>query len=92
MFEWSVVILSIISVMLIPLVGLLIHLTIKWTRAEARQEEMAKDIKDLVDSKEKVHSELYKQMTSDRQSADRRLRWLEENLWKSGGRLPRSRS
>lgn len=71
---------------MIPAIGLMFRLVIKWTKTEARLEELSKDMRELVDSKDRIHSEMLGQMREDRAATDRRLRWLEENIWKGRGR------
>lgn len=80
--ELAALIISVIGIMIIPAIGLLIRLTIKWTRAEAALEDLVDDMKKLVDDKDRVHKALYDMMKDDRDANDRRLRWLEENVWK----------
>lgn len=69
--------------MLIPALVLLVRLVVKWTKVEERLAELAEDMRELVKDKDKVHTELATQMREDRAATDRRLRWLEENLWHS---------
>ena len=38
-----------------------------------------------MESKDRVHERIYKAMEDNASKTDRRLRWLEENLWKRGG-------
>jgi hypothetical protein len=76
--------LSILAIIVIPLVILLFRITIKWTQTEDKITEIAADLRDMIADKEKVHSELNQQMREDRAATDRRLRWLEENLWGKG--------
>lgn len=83
-FEATVVSLSFVSVILIPVLILLFRISTKWTKTEDKLDAIAKDMDDLVRDKDKVHMELASQMREDRTVTDRRLRWLEENLWKYG--------
>jgi hypothetical protein len=82
-FDWIMLVMSTISILLIPSLLLLVRLVTKWTRAEERLMELAKDMGELVKDKDKVHAEMLAQMREDRSVTDRRLRWLEENLWAS---------
>jgi hypothetical protein len=76
-------ILSALSIVFIPMMIMLYRGIVKWTRVESKLEELGSDIKQLVVDKDKTHAEIIRQMTNDRQATDRRLRWLEENVWKS---------
>jgi hypothetical protein len=79
-------ILFFISIICLPTLAFVIRATIKWTRVEAKLEELTKDMRDLVEAKDKVHTEIVAQMNRDREATDKRLRWLEEYLWKRGSR------
>lgn len=74
--------LSILAIIVIPLVVLLFRIVIKWTRTEDKINEIAADLKGMVVDQDKIHVELAAQMREDRSATDRRLRWLEKNLWK----------
>lgn len=63
-FDWIMVILSSLSVLLIPLVILTIRIAMKWTQLVGDVRQIAKDSHE------------------DRVTMDKRLRWLEENLWR----------
>ena len=80
-FDWLMLIMSLISILLIPALILLVRLVSKWTKVESGLLELTKDMGELVRDKDKVHSEMLGQMREDRAATDRRLRWLEENLW-----------
>lgn len=88
-FDWSVILLSIVSVMLIPAIALMVNVSVKWTKAQDRIENLTEDMRELVDNKDKIHAEMLQQMREDRAATDRRLRWLEENLWRFGVRSTR---
>ena len=81
-FEITSLALGLITALVIPAVVILIRGAIKWTRTEDRLCELVKDVRELVDSKERVHSEMYAQMREDRAATDRRLRFLEERFMK----------
>lgn len=51
----------------------------------ARVGELARQVEQLVGEKERTHAAILDQMREDRRVTDRRLRWLEEHLWRSGG-------
>lgn len=77
---------SILGIIVIPLLILLFRIAIKWKGLEDRLNNVVQDLGDIVKDKDKIHSEMLAQMREDRKATDRRLRWLEENLW-SGRRL-----
>lgn len=79
---WGSLALTFIGVILVPLFVLLFRLTISGTRLTDRVGSIENDLKDLVDNKEKVHAAILEQMKDDRRATDRRLRWLEQNLWR----------
>lgn len=58
---------------------------VKWTRVEDSLKNLIDDVQQLVESKDKVHEAIYRSMSDDRKATDRRLRWLEEYVWKKGG-------
>ena len=74
-FEWVTVALSALAVLALPALALVIRLTVRFT-------SMADKLTSLVEDKERVHAEMYRTMREDRAATDRRLRWLEENLWR----------
>ena len=74
-FEWTSVGLTVMTIIGLPMLALIIRLTVRFTR-------MADRISDLVDDEEKAHQEMYRTMREDRLATDRRLRWLEESVWR----------
>ena len=83
-FEWTTVALSALAILIVPTLVLVIRLVIRWTRTEDKLDGLLGDVRELVEAKEKVHAEMYRTMREDRAATDRRLRWLEETLWKRG--------
>lgn len=81
-FEIATLVLGIMTGILIPTVILLIRGAIKWTRVESKLDNVVNELRAIVDEKDKVHLEIYTQMREDRAATDRRLRWLEEHLWR----------
>jgi hypothetical protein len=73
-YEFLTLLVSLIALLLIPTIGLLLRLVVKWTRTEYRIESLAEDMKELM-----------RQAGDDRKATDHRLRWLEENLWMNRG-------
>lgn len=82
---WLTIILSAMAVLVIPLFVVLIRGVVKWTRVESKLDGVTDDMKELVRDKDAVHLEITNQMREDRRATDRRLRWLEEHLWRSKG-------
>lgn len=75
-----------LGIVLIPLLGLVIRVVIKMTRAEDKLNAVAESMKKLVEDKDKVHSEMLAQMRDDRKASDERLRYLERYVWRKQGR------
>ncbi len=75
-------ILTSMAVIFIPLLALMVRIVSKWTKVETKLDVLVEDMKGIVADKDKTHSEMLKQMSDDRRATDRRLRWLEETLWK----------
>lgn len=80
--ERFTLILSAIGIIGIPTLAFVVRATIKWTRVEDKLEVIATKLLDLVRDKDKIHSKMLQQMREDREATNRRLRWLEENLWR----------
>lgn len=70
------------GILVIPSIGLLIHIIIKWTRSEDRLDRVIADLDKLIKDKDSTHQAIIQQLADDRKATDRRLRWLEEHLWK----------
>lgn len=83
-FEVDTLILSVISIVVIPIIVLLVRGAVKWTRVESKLESLVSSVDKLVKDKDTVHNEIIVQMRDDRKATDRRLRWLEEHLWRGG--------
>lgn len=77
-------ILTFISVIGAPTLVFSLRISAKWTRVEARLEELVRNMAKLVDDKDKVHLAIQSEIRDDRAATDRRLRWLEEHLWGKG--------
>jgi hypothetical protein len=72
--------------------GLIIRITVKWTKVEDRLDNVSNSLAALVSDKDRVHreladhmkadrQELTAQMAADRQATNDRLTWLERHLW-----------
>lgn len=68
---WIALASGIFSLVLIPLAVLVIRGAVKWTQIEDRLNGIVGDLQDLI-----------KQVREERAALDRRLRWLEENVWR----------
>jgi hypothetical protein len=66
-FEWITVLLTILTLVLLPATGLLIRGAVKWTRTEDRLSALVTQVAELVE-----------QGKDERAATDRRLRYLEE--------------
>lgn len=71
---WYIILVTVLLALLSG-VGVMIRYlfigAMRWARTEQQLEELVKDVKQLVQDKDHVHEQF-----------DRRMRWLEENLWK----------
>jgi uncharacterized membrane protein len=84
-FQLATFILSIVTLVLIPAVLVLLRGAVRWTKVEDKLDRMVGRMEELVKDKDQTHAEILTQMREDRNATNRRLRWLEENLW-GGGR------
>lgn len=69
---------ALIFTVLSTLLAVLIRSVQKQTRTEDRVGELASDVKELVEQKDRTHEAMLNQMRSDRDATDRRLRFMEE--------------
>jgi hypothetical protein len=63
--------LSVISAIGLPTLGLMFRMAIQWTHTQDRLTEIATDLKELEADSQR-----------DRKAMDRRVRYLEETLWR----------
>jgi hypothetical protein len=80
-FQWISVLLSLITLMLIPTVISIIRIAMRWVRTEDKLDVLIQRVNALIHDKDEVHQELQERMREDREASDKRLRWLETNLW-----------
>lgn len=66
------------------LLGVLIRVTSKATKTEDKLNELAEDIKELIAAKDNVHAKILDQMKYDRDTTDKRLRYMEEWFMRKG--------
>lgn len=79
-FEVTSLILTLITVVLIPTLVVLVRGAVKWTQTEDKLGSLVDAVEKLVDEKDKVHAAMLDQMTRDRDATDRRLRFIEERF------------
>lgn len=75
------IILSVIAVLMIPLLRLIWGAGQKQQQIEDKQVELIKNMEKLIADKDAVHREIIQTIREDREATNKRLRWLEENLW-----------
>jgi hypothetical protein len=80
--QWVTISTAIAGIFAIPALALVIRLSVRWTKIEDKQNQLLKDITTLIRDKDKTHREIMSTVKEDRINADRRLRWLEEHLWR----------
>lgn len=85
-FQILALLLSFITVVVVPMLGLTVRNAVRWTKIELRVGEITKDLRAIVDDKNAVHLRIHQEMREDREATNRRLRWLEENLWNTTGK------
>lgn len=80
-FEILTLILSVLAVLIIPLLILVVRSAVRWGHMEDKMSGLADDIRALVVDKDRTHDLIYQQMREDRMATNKRLTWLEQNLW-----------
>lgn len=85
-FQIATLVLGILTTFLVPLVVFLIRGAVRWTRVEEKLDSAVAELKQIVHDKDKVHTVIFEQMKEDRAATDKRLRWLEEYLWRRPSR------
>lgn len=78
------IILTFISVIGIPTLGVCARIMGKWNNVQSQLTRVAQDMAKLVGDKDRVHLSIQQEIRDDRAATDRRLRWLEEHLWRKG--------
>lgn len=81
-YQYLEIILTVIAVLVLPALGLMIRSAVHSGRLETKLDNVIDDVRQLVASKDEVHKEMYAQMREDRVSTNKRLAWLEQNLWR----------
>jgi hypothetical protein len=77
----AALIISILAVIVIPLLVAVLRSAIRWKGIEDRLDSVVSNLSSIVKNEDKIHGEFIAQMREDRKATDRRLRYLEENLW-----------
>lgn len=81
-FTILILAISLVFTIMVAVLGAIIRVTQKWTRTEDKLNGLIEDVKELIKDKDKTHTDIIATMRDDRAATDRRLRWLEETLWK----------
>jgi len=81
MTAWISVVISTIGVVVVPCMLFLWRSAVKWTRVETKLETIFDKLDEIVKDKDKVHQEIMSSQREDRLATNRRLEWLERNLW-----------
>ncbi len=81
MSEWLI---AALGLLVLPMLALMVKGTLRWARAESNLERLIIDVLNLIKDNDRVHTAIFEEMRNDHQATDRRLRWLEEYLWKKG--------
>jgi hypothetical protein len=79
--ELLAIIISVLSVLILPALALLVRITIKWQRVEDRLTEITGDLTQIVKDKSDAHKALFDLIRSQTKATDERIRWLEQNFW-----------
>lgn len=90
METWIIVLLTFMSVIIIPGQVIIVRGAVKWTKTEDKLAGLMVSMEKLVEEKEKVHAAIIEQMTADREATDRRFRFIEE-YWMSAGQMRQRR-
>jgi hypothetical protein len=69
----------------IPILGFLITISVQWGGLRSDLRSINKDLIEIVKDKDDMQHSILDQMKVDREATDRRLRWLEENVWRNRG-------
>jgi hypothetical protein len=91
-YEYISIFLTLLGILLIPASVLLYRAIVKWTRTESQLMQISKDLRALIEDKDKTHADMLQQIKDDRESmmqmikedrkaTNERLTWLEHNLW-----------
>jgi|SRR5205809_684987 len=78
---WIGVVLTAIGVVVVPCMLFLWRSAVRWTRVETKLETIFEKLDEIVKDKDKVHQEIIVSQREDRLATNRRLEWLERNLW-----------
>lgn len=70
-FDWIMIGLTVLSVLLIPALVVLVRGAIKWTRTEDKLSNLVEDVTQLVANKDATHADLVQQMTKNTEAEAR---------------------
>ena len=82
---WATLAMALGLALLSALVSIVVYIikgVARWARTEERLEELITDVKELVKDKDQAHRLIMDTLKDDREATNRRLRWLEEHLWR----------
>lgn len=79
--ELLAIIISVLAVLIIPALALLVRISVKWQRLEDGLSDIDEDVKQLVKEKSDANRELYNLIKTGLEAIDKRVRWLEQNIW-----------
>jgi len=83
--QWATLAMTLGLAFLSAVIGLVVYIVkgaARWARTEERLEELISDVKELVENKDQAHRLIMETIKDDREATNRRLRWLEEHLWR----------
>ncbi|HEY6020027.1 MAG TPA: hypothetical protein VIY48_09035 [Candidatus Paceibacterota bacterium] len=84
--QWLTLITTLLIAFMSMLTGLFVYIVkgaYRWARTEEKLEEVVKQLKAIVDDKDEAHRLIHQTLRDDREATNRRLRWLEEHLWRN---------
>lgn len=81
-FQIASLTIGIMATLILPVVVFLIRGAMKWSAVETKLDQAITRLDAIVRDKDATHQVMLQQMSDDRRATDRRLRWLEENVWR----------
>jgi uncharacterized protein YoxC len=79
--ELLTIIITALALLILPALAFLVRITVKWQRVEDNLKEVTDDLTEIVKENAGAHKELYKLTKGMQEALDRRIRWLEQNVW-----------
>lgn len=84
--QWLTLITTLLIAFMSLLGGVFVYIVkgaFRWARTEERLEELIKQVSKVVEDKDEAHRIIFETIKDDREATNRRLRWLEEHLWRN---------